>query len=280
MIIWLASYPKSGNTWVRSIISSLLYTNDGIFNFDLLEKIMQFPTTKHFTKFTGEIDNINEVMKYWILAQDFINLDNKIKFFKTHHINCKVGEYSFTNIKNTLATIYIVRDPRNLVNSISNHYSKSIKESKNFLLNPSYIGGNEKKFGVKKKNLVTFLGTWSEHYNFWKKNNNNFLLIKYEDLVSNTEFELLKIITFLKKFMPIETNTRKNDNIIKTTNFKKLQLLEEQSEFKENVYDTTNNKKKFFYKGPENKWENSLDLEIKYEIEKNFSNAMNELGYL
>ena len=39
MIIWLASYPKSGNTWVRSIISSLVYTKEGIFNFDLLRKI-------------------------------------------------------------------------------------------------------------------------------------------------------------------------------------------------------------------------------------------------
>ena len=33
MIIWLASYPKSGNTWVRSMVASLLYTDDGFFNF-------------------------------------------------------------------------------------------------------------------------------------------------------------------------------------------------------------------------------------------------------
>ena len=43
MIIWIASYPKSGNTWVRSIIASLLYTNDGIFDLRLLNKIDQFP---------------------------------------------------------------------------------------------------------------------------------------------------------------------------------------------------------------------------------------------
>ena len=39
MIIWIASYPKSGNTWVRSIIASLLYTKDGIFDLKLLNKI-------------------------------------------------------------------------------------------------------------------------------------------------------------------------------------------------------------------------------------------------
>ena len=46
MIIWLASYPKSGNTWMRTMISSLLYSNDGEFNFTLIEKIDQFPEKK------------------------------------------------------------------------------------------------------------------------------------------------------------------------------------------------------------------------------------------
>ena len=41
-LIWIASYPKSGNTWMRSLLTSLIYTNDGIFNFDLLPKIDQF----------------------------------------------------------------------------------------------------------------------------------------------------------------------------------------------------------------------------------------------
>ena len=280
MIIWLASYPKSGNTWVRSIIASLIYSNNGIFNFDLLENIRQFPTPKHFKKFTNDIGNLNEIKKYWIPAQDFINLDNKVKFFKTHHINCKIDNYSFTNKKNTLATIYIVRDPRNLVSSISNHYSKSLEESKNFLLSPRYIGGY-KKFGeTKKNNLTTILGSWKEHYKFWKNNNDNFLLIKYEDLIAKTENELIRIVTFLKKFMPIETNTEKNNNIIKTTNFKNLQFLENKGEFKENAYESIDRKKKFFHLGPDNNWENSLDFKIKIEIEQKFSNEMKELGYL
>ena len=47
MIIWLASYPKSGNTLLRSILSSYFYSNDGIFTFENLEKISQFPQTSH-----------------------------------------------------------------------------------------------------------------------------------------------------------------------------------------------------------------------------------------
>ena len=57
MIIWIASYPKSGNTWVRSIISSLIYSNDGNFDFDLLKKIQQFPN-KNILKILQKIFKI------------------------------------------------------------------------------------------------------------------------------------------------------------------------------------------------------------------------------
>ena len=70
MIIWISSFPKSGNTWVRSIISALVYSDDGIFNFDLIRKIDQFPLRKHFIEFTKDIGNIHSVKKYWVLAQD------------------------------------------------------------------------------------------------------------------------------------------------------------------------------------------------------------------
>ena len=107
MIIWIASYPKSGNTWVRSIISSLIYTDDGIFDFPNIKKIEQYPQTKFFEYFTQDYANIHEIKKYWIASQDRINLDGKIKFFKTHHLNCKIDNFPFTNKECTLSLIHI-----------------------------------------------------------------------------------------------------------------------------------------------------------------------------
>ena len=49
MIIWIASYPKSGNTYLRSFISSYYFSKKGKFDFDLLLNILQFPSIK-FTK--------------------------------------------------------------------------------------------------------------------------------------------------------------------------------------------------------------------------------------
>ncbi|MBD1164294.1 sulfotransferase domain-containing protein [Pelagibacterales bacterium SAG-MED13] len=280
MIIWIASYPKSGNTWMRAIISSLIYSDDGLFNFSYIEKIRQFPQKKYFEEFTDKLSDINELKKYWILAQEKINLDNKIKFLKTHHINCKIDNFAFTDKQCTKATIYIVRDPRNLVDSISNHFSKSTKEAKEFLLSTKIISRNT-GVDLKGDNIVTMVGSWKEHYRFWNNNTENILLIKYEDLLNNVSKELDRIIIFLKKFIEFNVSEKKKKNIIETTSFNFLKKLEDQGDFKENVsLKGTDKKIPFFNKGPKNIWQGKLDKEIQIEIEKKFKSELVELGYL
>ena len=82
MIIWCASYPKSGNTWIRAIIASLIYSEDGIFNFDLLKKVGQFPRRDHFKELTDDFTDLNNLSKYWITAQEKINSDGKLRIFE------------------------------------------------------------------------------------------------------------------------------------------------------------------------------------------------------
>ena len=280
MIIWLASYPKSGNTWLRSIISSLLYTDSGEFKIELLKKIPQFPVEKNFQEFTNNFTNIHEIKKYWILAQNKINLDRKIKFLKTHHINVSLNEFNFTNQENSCATIYIVRDPRNLVNSISNHFSKTHEESKDFLMSPRVLGAKREK-NSSTGHVVTLLGNWGEHYRFWKQGSKNFLLIRYEDLINNPKRELDRLVVFLKTFTSIIMNEKKGEKIIKTTSFGSLKKIENDGLFKENVMNHLTNKEvKFFNQGPENKWEKFLNKKIRDELEVKFRNEMKELNYI
>lgn len=278
MIIWIASYPKSGNTWLRSIITSLLYTTDGIFDFKLIKKIKQFPTRNQFQEFTRNFNDINEISKFWLLAQDKINLTEEIKFFKTHNLNCAVNKNSFTNKSHTLGTIYVVRDPRNLVNSIKNHYNKgNDEEAKNFLISKKILSRVPKD---NEADIATLLGSWSDHYNFWTKRNSNLLLIKYEDLILDTKKELERIIIYLKKFMTVEINPEKIKNILSTTSFDHLKNLENKGLFNENVYDSKKNKIRFFNKGPSNDWTKVLDKKIQDDIEKIFYKEMKELGYI
>ena len=280
MIIWIASFPKSGNTWVRSMISSLIYTDTGIFNFEIIKKIQQFPNKKHFENLTEEYQNIHELKKFWITAQDKINLDKKIKFFKTHHINCKIGENSFTNNNNTLGTIYIVRDPRSLVESFSNFYNKDKSlaihniTSKGFVSGASYIKN-------KQNNVFTIIGSWNDHYNSWSKTSANLLLIKYEDLLSDPFKELNRIIIFLKKFMTFMYDDYKIQNIISSTSFERMQKMENDEGFFEMPFkESDQDKVKFFNKGKKNDWRKYLDKNESDIIENKFEKEMKELGYI
>ena len=280
MIIWLASYPKSGNTWVRSIISTLLYSNDGNFNFELIKKVSQFPEKKYFKEFIDDFGNFNKIKESWILAQDTINLDNQIKILKTHQGKYNVGKDSFTNDRNTLATIYIVRDPRTLVSSISNHYTLTLDEAFNFLITPQIIG-NSKRWEDKETGMKCLLGKWNDHYRSWTRDKSNLLLIKYEDLIKNPENELEKIINFLKKYLNVETNKNKNKEILETTSFKSLKEMEQKGLFKENVLSKKDDSKvNFFHLGPANNWKDNLGEDFKNNIEKNFYQEMAELEYL
>ena len=280
MIIWIASFPKSGNTWVRSMISSLIYTDTGIFNFEIIKKIQQFPNKKHFENLTEEYQNIHELKKFWITAQDKINLDKKIKFFKTHHINCKIGENSFTNDNNTLGTIYIVRDPRSLVESFSNFYNKDKSlaiqniTSKGFVSGASYIKN-------KQNNVFTIIGSWNDHYNSWSKTSANLLLIKYEDLLSDPFKELNRIIIFLKKFMTFMYDDYKIQNIISSTSFERMQKMENDEGFFEMPFkESDQDKVKFFNKGKKNDWRKYLNKNESDIIENKFEKEMKELGYI
>ena len=69
MIIWLASYPKSGNTWLRSLIANYYFSESGAFNFDLLEKIESFPSNKYFRKYLDKFKKPHETSKYWIIRK-------------------------------------------------------------------------------------------------------------------------------------------------------------------------------------------------------------------
>jgi len=280
MIIWIASYPKSGNTWLRSIISALVYSKDGIFTFDKLSKIDQFPEKKFFKDLVKNFRDFDEIKKNWIAAQDKINLDEKIKFFKTHQGNFKIGNDHFTNNQNTQAVIYIVRDPRNLVTSISNHYSLSLNEACKFLTSPELMG-NGKSWEEKKDGIFNFLGKWNEHYKSWTNNTKNLLLLRYEDLINEPKKELEKIIFFLNKYVNFDTNDIKIDNILESTNFKNLKKMEQEGSFTENVIKKeTGSNVNFFNLGPKNIWQNSLDKKIIKKIEDDFKDEMKEIGYL
>ena len=284
MIIWLASYPKSGNTWVRSFLTTVLYSVDGENSFEHLYKIKQFPLSTQLNNYIDDYKDMGQLARSWLIAQQAINLDGKIKLFKTHHVNCKIDNQPFTDLDNTLGVVHIVRDPRNVVTSIKNHYSlPNIKAAKNFLLDDNmWIQRPEKERGQNDGRVVpTLISSWKTNYQSWKNKSKNYLLIRYEDLI-NSPFDTFKIICeYISKLMNIEIKDEKIEKAILTNSFEKLKKLEEIGKFDEyKIRLKTEKEFKFFNLGPNNSWEKILDKETIDDIQNSFSIEMKELNYV
>ena len=272
MIIWLASYPKSGNTMLRTMLSAYLFSKDGVFNFDLLKKIQQYPNHGIMKILKIDPKNRNEIIKHSIKGQEIFNKNSGVGFLKTHNLlyNFK-SKYPFTDYNNTLGAIYVVRDPRNVVVSYSRHLDLSVEEVTGVLIRA-------------KSNDLDIMGSWRENYLSWKLmiKDKRCLLIKYEDLVSNRKKIFLEILKFIYDLRGITFNIEKNklENMLNTTSFDYLKTLEKESGFRESVKNKEGKKVLFFDKGPNREWTKELSAKFKNQIEKAFKDEMIELGYL
>ena len=284
MIIWLASYPKSGNTWVRFFLISLLSNNNPDITLKDLHNIKQFPTKSQYDKSNISIDfnNLNEVSKHWLEVQKKINSNNKIRFFKTHNALCKINDNVFTNYETTLGTIHIVRDPRNIISSINNHFNhENIAESKKFILKEDKVTISKNSKIKETYPLPQIIGSWQTHYNSWKQMKKNYLLIKYENLINSPFSEFKKISIYLEKIFKYKISDEQIRNAIKLSSFDKLKNMESKEGFSESVInEKTGYKNKFFFLGPKNNWKELIDEKTIYEINKKFKKEMEELGYL
>ena len=277
MIIWIASYPKSGNTWVRSIISSYFFSNIGNFDFSLLKNISLYPGPKYFNK---KIDKPGEVSLFWEVSQKNIIQNQELTFLKTHNALVALNNRNFTTEKTTLGAIYIIRDPRNILSSLKNHYGfDNYNETFEFMKNKKkYIWDNRKKNDF---SGFQFLGSWADHYKSWIKNTKfKTLLIKYEDLEKDcysTSHKIIKFILMLNG-KNVEVDEKKLFKSIETTKFDVLKKKEIEKGFEESI-NINNEKKPFFFLGPENIWQKKLPKEILSKVENEFKDDLNYFNY-
>ena len=295
-IFWLSSYPKSGNTLLRSILIPLFFTNDGIFDLKMISKIVQFEEEKLvyenrniFKNDLEKIKNLNVFYKYILELQkkNILNFNEDFKFFKSHSGNFGIAGHNFTKEENIRGYIYLVRDPRDVCISWSKHMGITIDESIKFMTNDfASLRWNDSSknpdFFNDKIQPAQLLSSWDKHVISWVdvKWTVPRLIIKYEDLVYKKKLVLDNIISFFQtnygfKFDNLDI---KKLNIIKSTSFNKLKKEEKVSGFKEKSNKNNNG---FFSVGEKNQWEKMLSKKQIDRINNNtsFRKIMNRFNY-
>ena len=279
-IIWISSYPKSGNTWLRALISSYFFSNDGIYKQKLLQNIPEYP--RQFFDFISE-NNLNKEAKQWEIVQSKISSSNDdFIFLKTHSAHCAINnKYKTIYPDFSKCIIYIFRDPRNVYLSLKDFYNFNDEKAKKFIFNNKNIlrfrddSGNEKNFSP--------ILDWQNNIKSYEMNKNKIptLFVKYEKLVNDPFNEFLNILKFLKSnSLNFEINEIKAKIAVENTSFKKLKDLELKEGFIEKKDTGVVNKKPFFLKGSFRDYFKEIDPEIEREISQNFGETMKNLKYL
>ena len=274
MILWLASYPKSGNTWVRALLSNYLNQEKDDDNiFEKMRMIGSFPKKNDFKDIVNENDLKNNYMnlfKYFIPAQEKINKNKKLHIIKTHNFNGAVNGFNFTNKENSIGSIYIVRDPRSVALSYAYHSNISFEKSVRLLLDETRIALNDKYYPEARM-------SWKIHLKSWLNNPQKKIIIKYEDLKENTEKNFVNILEFINSFIKnkILIDQDKVKKTLEICSFENLSNLEKKVGFSEREKNTN-----FFRQGKTSEWKENLPKDLIKKIETNFSTEMKDLGYL
>jgi len=283
MIFWIASYPKSGNTWLRILLASYFYTKDGIYDEKVLKNIDQFPQKKFFDSFNFDQKIPTDTIKFWIKAQEKINQDRKLKFFKTNNTFGKLNNFNFTNIENSIGCIYIVRDPRNIITSLKNFYEMNDDQAFKWITNKNQYIYDVHKFKTIGYSNFQFISSWDTNFESWKiQKQIPIKVIRYEDLLNETYNVFYDVIKFIHKTINSEEKIFKNKikNAVSSSLFSKLKEKEKKEGFSEAPKSKLlNSKIPFFNLGPNNNWKKILNDNLKDRLNNTFKKKLKELSY-
>jgi Sulfotransferase domain len=274
-IIWLASYPKSGNTWFRSFLTALVTKND--IDLNKMEFVGIF-SGKHYIENALDVSadylRPEQIESYQKLAFSHLSdTTQKPLFIKIHDAFTFSEKDKLPLIpeKPTKIALCFIRNPLDVTLSLANHMGDDVETTiEKFIINPK--GAFIKKRNNASNQFHQPLGTWSNHVESWK-NCPTFPVhfMRYEDM-KNKPFE-----TFKAAVMAIGLDYSDNDiqQAIEAVEFEKLQKKERDKGFKENQ----NLASSFFFKGQVGRWKTELTAEQIEKIRTVNEPMMREFGY-
>lgn len=233
-IIWLASYPKSGNTWLRAFLSRLLFKTNHINH-------LQIPiySSKAFIEQEADID-ISELPNEYlhkIRLAVFADRAQQMQHFpvKIHDkFEPMLYNLPFLPFEASRIVLYIIRNPFDVAISFSRHLGKSIDETIEIMNQPGYtLASSTQKYQIQ---MPQPLGTWSQHVKSWTEQKQlPVFIVKYEDLLQNPE----KFFAELLHRSQIPYTNEQLADAIDFTRFDNLKKQEQQYGFEEKSVHST-----------------------------------------
>jgi hypothetical protein len=275
-IIWLASYPKSGNTWFRIFLSNLFSLKDEPIDINDLQDTTIASNRQLFDDITGlssadltlpEIEKLRPHV-YEKMAEN----SESLLYLKIHDaFICTSEKIPLVSEAASLKAVYFIRNPLDVAVSFSHHLAVTVEKSVEIMCNEEYAFCN--RTDRLHNQLEQRLFSWSSHVKSWTEQTIiPVKVMRYEDMLSDT----FRIFEEAVKFIGLEYTPENIQKALKFSSFSEVQKQEINKGFKEKApVDEL-----FFRKGKVGTWRDELPDTCSKKIIATHSEMMRKFGYL
>jgi len=272
-ILWLASYPKSGNTWMRVFLANLILNEPEPLPLKRINEVCSSEPNEIWfrplaDKAVSELSD-RKIAALRTRAQERAASLNKNTIpMKTHSLCGKDFGYPTISVKATIGVIYIVRDPRDVVLSAADHYGLTIDQAIEMMADKKARGR-----GTPGNTVHELMGSWSDHVRSWTRwKHTPLIVLRYEDMLADS----LGQLGMVARKLGITQDEARIRRAVEFSSFKKLQAQEADSGFIEKSV----NSQRFFRSGRAGGWRDSLTADQAALIERVHAEQMRRFGYL
>lgn len=271
-IVWLASYPKSGNTWTRIFLANYLSNSEQPMSINQVNRFgLGDAIAKTYHMVAGRRIDTRDVALTLSLRDKVLrgivanNAD--VNLVKTHNIKAVARGVDLIPTKYTRSAIYIMRDPRDMVLSTARHYSESVEKV------VARIAHRDNATQADDVAVTVLQGTWSDHVKSWTGYAPYpVLTVRYEDMLADPHGEFAKAL----KHLGVPIHAERLDRAVRHASFDELSKQESESGFQEKPVGA----EKFFAKGRSGQWKTDLDENLADQICRDHAKTMKKFGYL
>ncbi len=248
-IIWLSSFPKSGNTWTRAFLGNYLAPKGSKLTINQLNTFTTGDVRQDFwdAAWGGPYQGQNldtciaqrpKVLR--LIAGSKPNMH----FVKTHTRIDRINGDDLIPPDVTAAAIYIIRNPFDVALSLARHISKPVDEAIDRMSDVMAITASD-------TGIAEILGRWDDHVQSWRDAHGlPLFFMRYEDMAAQTEPTFRRLLDYLK----IPVNDGQLRRAIRNSSFKEMQ----KQEAREGFGERPDGMDRFFQSGKAGGWEREL----------------------